>query len=125
MDYSTVTEVAGEKASRAQLERIFGRYYFAASFCQGREVLEIACGTGQGIGLLAGRATRVTGLDIDAGLLRRARLAYANRPNIEFVEGNAEELPFPCSAFDVIILFEAIYYLSDPKRFAKEAKRVI
>src|SRR3954470_7406348 len=49
MDYSTVTEVAGDRASSAQLERIFGRYYFASDFCAGKDVLEIACGTGQGI----------------------------------------------------------------------------
>jgi hypothetical protein len=30
MDFSTVTEVAGDKASIAQLDRMFGRYYFAA-----------------------------------------------------------------------------------------------
>jgi SAM-dependent methyltransferase len=125
MDYSTVTEVAGDKASGAQLERIFGRYYFAADFSAGKDVLEIACGTGQGIGLLARRAKRVTGLDIDPELVRRARLSYANRPNVDFVVGNAEELPFSDKSFDVVILFEAIYYLARPDRFAKEARRVL
>jgi len=125
MDYSTVTEVAGDRASSAQLKRIFGRYYFASGFCAGKDVLEIACGTGQGIGLLARHAARVTGLDIDPELVRRARLAYANRANVDFVVGNAEELPFSDKSFDVLILFEAIYYLVRPESFAKEARRVL
>ncbi len=125
MDYSSVTEVAGEKASAEQLQRIYGRYYFAADFARDRDVLEIACGSGQGVGLLARRAKRVTGLDIDTKLLDRARAIYAARKNIEFVHGDAENLPLPDASFDLVILFEAIYYLTHPERFVKEARRVL
>jgi SAM-dependent methyltransferase len=125
MNFSTVTEVAGDKASVAQLDRMFGRYYFAAEFCAGKDVLEIACGTGQGVGLLARLARRVTGLDIDPELVTRARHSNASRPNVEIVVGNAEELPFSDRSFDVVVLFEAIYYLARPERFAMEARRVL
>jgi SAM-dependent methyltransferase len=125
MDYSTVTEVAGERAARTQIERLYCRYYFASSFCEGKDVLEVACGTGQGLGLLARRARSVTGLDIDPKLLGRARQCYLARTEIRFAPGNAEDLPFPDATFDVVILFEAIYYLSHPERFVKEAKRVL
>jgi ubiquinone/menaquinone biosynthesis C-methylase UbiE len=125
VDYSTVTEIAGEKGSREQLERLFCRYYFATAFCQGKDVLEAACGTGQGLGLLARSARSVTGLDLDPKLLGLARATYATRPEVRLVAGNAEDLPFPEQSFDVVILFEAIYYLPHPEAFVKQAKRVL
>jgi SAM-dependent methyltransferase len=125
LDYSTVTEVAGEKATAAQIQRIHGRYYFAAGFCSGKDVLEVACGSGQGLGLLARHARRVTGLDLDPKLVDRARSICRGRDNVDLVLGDAENLPFADQSFDVVILFEAIYYLPHPARFAREAKRVL
>jgi SAM-dependent methyltransferase len=125
MDYSTVTEIAGERASAAQVQRLLCRYYFASDYCAGRDVLEVACGTGQGIGLLARRAKSVTGVDIDPKLLGRAKKNYAARDSVHLIAGDAEALPFTDASFDVVILFEAIYYLPHPSVFVKEAKRVL
>ena len=47
-DYSTVTEVGGDDVSRAQVERLCHRYYWAGAYCLGKDVLEVACGTGAG-----------------------------------------------------------------------------
>ena len=38
---------------------------------------------------------------------------------------HAEELPFPSESFDLVLLFEAIYYLPDARRFFKETRRVL
>lgn len=50
-DYSTVTELPGGNATKEQLARMFHRYCFAANFCRGKDVLEVACGAGQGVRL--------------------------------------------------------------------------
>jgi SAM-dependent methyltransferase len=125
-DYSQVTELGGAPASAAQLLRTCSRYYFAGQRCEGkRDVLEVACGAGLGLGYLSRRAERVVGLDIDPTNLERARATYKGRPRVEIVEGDAERLPFPDASFDAVILFEAIYYLPSPERFVAEARRVL
>ena len=40
VDYSTVTELAGDEITQEQLERLCHRYYWAGSYCAGKEVLE-------------------------------------------------------------------------------------
>ncbi len=123
VDYSTVTELSGARATRAQLVRMYQRYYFAGGFCEGKDVLEIACGSGQGLGYLARRSRSVVGIDIDERVLALARNYYGDR--IEIRQMDAEALSFPEGSFDVVVHFEAIYYLPRPERFASEVKRVL
>lgn len=68
------------------------------------EVLDVACGTGNATIPAALAGARVTGLDITPELFeagrRRAREAGVE---IEWVEGDAEELPFEDGRFDVVL----------------------
>ncbi len=122
-DYSQVTELSGARGSRAQFARMCQRYYFAGQFCEGKEVLEIACGAGQGLGYLAQRARRVVGIDIDDRVLSVARAHYGSRIEIRQMDGQA--LAFADQSFDVVVHFEAIYYLPRPEQFASEVRRVL
>jgi SAM-dependent methyltransferase len=124
-DYISVTEVPGNKASHEQIERLYQRYHFGATFCQDKDVLEAACGAGIGLGYLARRARRVIGGDIDADVLRFAEVRYRGRPTIDVRTLDAQALPFADRSFDVILLYEAIYYLPQPEKFFKEAARVL
>jgi SAM-dependent methyltransferase len=125
VDYSAVTELGDDLGSRAQLRRAYARYYFAAQFCDGKDVLEVACGGGQGLGHLARRARTVVGLDIDPTNLAAARQTYADRAEVAVIAGDAHDLPFDAGMFDVVLLFEAVYYLRDAERFVREARRVL
>ena len=49
------------------------RYFFALPYVEGKSVLDIACGTGYGIGLLKGKARFVVGVDVDATAAQEAR----------------------------------------------------
>ena len=122
-DYSQVTELSGTQGSRAQWARMCQRYYFARQFCEGKEVLEIACGSGQGLGFLARRARRVVGIDIDERVLSLARSHYRSRIEIRQMDGQV--LAFADQSFDVVVHFEAIYYLPQPEQFASEVHRVL
>ncbi len=51
-DYLDVTEVSGEEVTQEQVDRICQRYYWAAEYCREKDVVELACGTGQGLGYL-------------------------------------------------------------------------
>jgi SAM-dependent methyltransferase len=124
-DFTTVTEITGNKVTEEQIERMYTRYRFALDFCENKDVLEIACGSGQGLGLLAKKAHKVVGGDIDENNLKLAIEHYKNRSNIELKILDAHQLQFDNESFDVIILYEAIYYLREPASFVKEAWRVL
>jgi len=122
-DYRTVTEIPGDQGTREQLERMFHRYHFAAIFCSGKEVLEVACGAGQGLGYLASKAKRLVGGDYTKSLVNLAKDYYRDR--VEVQQLDAHQLPFGDKSFDVVILYEAIYYLAKPEGFFQEARRVL
>ena len=122
-DYSTVTEIPGDKATQEQMDRVFQRYRFAIDFCEDKDVLEVACGAGQALGYLARKARRVVGGDCTEKLLTSAKHYYKDRAELYLLD--AHQLPFRDRSFDVVILFEAIYYLAQPQEFVAEAYRVL
>jgi len=123
VDYSTVTELAGDEITQEQLERLCHRYYWAGSYCKDKDVLEAACGTGPGLGYISGLANSLIAGDYDNGILEIARRHYGGR--IDLCQFDAQNTPFEDNSFDVVILFEAIYYLPSAKSFVKECKRVL
>jgi SAM-dependent methyltransferase len=124
-DFTTVTELPGVGAHRQQRIALLSRYSFARQFSEGKDVLEVACGAGLGLGYLARTARHVVGGDIDDGCLEIAGKTYAGRSDVSVQKLNAQELPFGDNSFDVVLLFEAIYYLKQPERFFSEAQRVL
>ncbi len=122
-DYTTVTEMPGGRVTREQLMRMCTRYYFASKYCVERDVLEVGCGAGQGLGYLARKARRVVGGDCTESMVKCAQEHYKGRVEIQRLD--AHELPFEDDGFDVVILFEAIYYLAHPEKFLDECRRVL
>lgn len=122
-DFSSVTEISGEQVSNAQIRRHAQRYYWAAEHCRGKDVLEIACGAGQGLGELLAVARSVRAGDITPALVERVSSHYGSRLPVSVMD--AERLPFDAKSLDVVILFEAIYYLPSADRFIAECRRVL
>lgn len=118
------TEMPGQKTSAEQLQMICCRYYIASQFVQEKQVLEVGCGPGIGLGYLASKgAKRVIGGDCTRENLRRAREHYNGRA--ELVSLDAQSLPFKDDCFDVVILFEVMYYLPRPDKFLNECHRIL
>ena len=122
-DYSTVTEVTGEQVRRDAFEKMNARYAFAAERAAGKDVLEVACGSGQGLGLLARTARRVVGGDVTDALVQNAMRHYGDR--VDVVKFDAQALPFEDASFDLLLCYEALYYFADADRFCTEAARVL
>lgn len=123
--YLSVTEVPGVRVHQEQLSALVTRYHLACQHAGGKDVLEVACGAGLGLGYLAGVATSVTAGDIEPANLRFAEDYYAERPKINLKVFDALEMPFARGSFDVVLNYEAIYYLSDLPRFLRETRRVL
>lgn len=123
IDYSTVTETPGRAALPETLDALRTRYELAAGLAGGGDVLEVGCGPGVGLGYLQQRCRCVVGGEYDVGLAATARRHYEHR--LPICRLDAGDLPFTDAAFDLVLLLETIYYLPDPERFVREARRVL
>lgn len=123
VDYLSVTELPDSYVSREQIDRICNRYYWAGKYCQNKDVLEVACGTGQGLGYLSKIAKSLNAGDYSEKILEIAREHYGNR--ITLKQFDAQNMPYKDNSMDVIILFEAIYYLPSAEKFIKECGGVL
>ena len=77
----------------------------------GMRVLDVACGTGNLAVIAARRGCGTKGVDIAANLIAQAReRAAAGGLDIEFCEGDAEELPYAEGEFDAVVsMFGAMF----------------
>jgi SAM-dependent methyltransferase len=91
----------------------------------GEQFLDLACGTG-GVALVAARAgADVTGLDISADQIAKARAAAEDEGlAIRFDEGDAEMLPYDEASFDAVASAFGVIFAPDHQRAADELTRV-
>lgn len=122
-DFLIVTEKGGELVSPSQLRRFYQRYAWAGQYCHGRDVLEMACGTGPGLGYFKGISRSLIACDISDSVLRLAQQHYLDRVDIRKLD--AVNTGLHENGFDVIILFEAIYYIRDIDLLLKEVHRLL
>lgn len=122
-DFTPITETPGTLLSPDQRTRKAQRYGRAAQLAGNRRVLEVSCGAGAGLGHLAHHAHAVVGLDYTAPVLAQAHSHYSGR--VPLLQGDAQHLPFATASFDLVICFEAIYYLPDQAAFWRESRRVL
>lgn len=99
------------------------RYHWAVQYCIGKDVLEVACGAGQGLGLLNNLARSIVAGDISPEVLKTAKHTYGNLIPLGIF--GAEELPFHDDSMDVIVMLEALYYVPNTARFFAEARRIL
>lgn len=125
-DYTSITELPGNKLTKEQIEMICLRYYTAGKYVEEKDVLEIGCGPGLGLNyLLKKGAKKVTAGDINEKSLNIAREHYKHNDKIELKYLDAHEFPFKNSSFNVILMFEVIFYLQDLNKCMNEIKRVM
>ena len=90
----------------------------------GDHVLDVATGTGSvALELVRRKGCRVTGLDQSAGMLEVARERLA--PDVDLVEGDADDLPFDAASFDGLTFTYLLRYVDDPAATLAELARVV
>jgi ubiquinone/menaquinone biosynthesis C-methylase UbiE len=91
----------------------------------GQDVLDVATGTGNAAILAAQRGARVTGLDLTPELFDAARRRIAEAGlEIELIEGDAEDLPFPDDSFDRVLSVFGVMFVPRHEVGAAELVRV-
>jgi SAM-dependent methyltransferase len=93
----------------------------------GKDVIELGCGTGYfGARLKRRGARRVLGVDITPAQLDTARQCEAEfELGLEFLEANAEEIPFGSAQFDLAVSEYGASIWCDPELWIAEAARLL
>lgn len=91
------------------------------------DLLDIGCGQGRILKLLASRAHRAVGVDIDADARRfaRAELLFAGLPHCTLRQGDMYALPFADAEFDTVILDDVLTSAERPLDAITEAARLL
>lgn len=98
-----------------------------AELQQGEHILDVACGTG----VVARRALadvgpqgKVVGFDLNAGMIEVAR-SLPSSDAIEWVEGDALQMPFADEQFDVVLCQGGLQFMDDKVQAVREMYRVL
>ncbi len=90
--------------ARRQLWQVGPRIVDAVGVRPGEDVLDVACGTGNAALRAAQAGGTVVGVDLTPELFEEGRrLAAEAQVAIDWVQGDAEELPFEDESFDVVL----------------------
>jgi len=94
---------------------------------EGKEVLEVACGTGRFTSLLADHGADIVGLDISPAMLKQGRekaRSVGVDEHLEFMRADAARLPFPDDHFDAVLAMRFFHLADRPASFLSEMARV-
>ena len=117
-DYPAVAEMIDEVPPRDLLARVDIR--------PGEDVLDVATGTGNAALRAAAAGANVVGLDLTPELFERARAREAEfGVEVDWVEGDAESLPFADDSFDAVLSIFGIQFAPRHEVTANELARVV
>ncbi|MDX6627295.1 MAG: hypothetical protein QOE56_2284 [Solirubrobacterales bacterium] len=132
-DLQAVTQMQQKVWSEGDFAMVANLVYYpsenlaeALEIVPDERVLDVACGSGNAAIAAARRAWGNTvGADFVPALLERGReRAAAERLEIEFVEADAQDLPFEDASFDIVVSVYGAMFAPDQERTAAELLRV-
>ena len=131
-DYAAVKQRQQATWSSGDFSVVAARIlYQAEQLCEtadlqaGWRVLDVATGSGNAALAAARRGCDAVGVDYVPALLERGRIrAAAEHLSVEFLEGDAENLPFPDGSFDAVISIYGVMFAPQHERAAAELSRV-
>lgn len=100
-----------------------GRYWWAAQIAAGKDVLDVACGTGYGSEILAEAGANVTAVDLSESALAAASARLGDKASV--LRGDIRELPLDDDAFDLVVCWETIEHIEEGDRALAEFRRVL
>lgn len=92
---------------------------------QPKQVLELACGTGEVTQLIHDLGHDVTALDFSEAMLAVARRKHAGKPRLRFLLADAEHTMEPDETYDAIVCRHLVWTLTRPEETLKEWFRLL
>ena len=94
----------------------------AAEVSPGMSVLDVACGPGYVSAAVKNLGAVPTGIDFSETMIATATAMF---PDMQFLHGDAQDLPFEHSRFDCVLINFGLLHLSRPEKACAEACRVL
>lgn len=120
-DVAAKYDITNDLLSLGQTRRWRGIIVEAVDAKPGQKVLDVAAGTGTSSEPYADAGVDVVALDFSAGMLQ---VGKRRRPDIEFVQADATQLPFPDDTFDATTISFGLRNVNEPKKALAEMFRV-
>jgi len=89
---------------------------------EGERILDIAAGTGTSSVALTKTGATVVAVDFSAGMIEEGRRRH---PELEFIQADAEKLPFTDNEFDAVTISFGLRNINDPRQALSEMYRVL
>ncbi len=137
MDHSKVTEgarmlkwITAERTSsilssdNAIRQRQLAAYYEALKFSKNKAVLELGCGEGAGTSILAREAGEVVAIDYSKEAIGTAEKACSS-PVVRFRLERVPPIPIQADRFEVVVMFQMIEHIIDPRPLIIEIRRIL
>ena len=117
------TEIASDTIPSDNVihQRLLSAYYHAKEFIKG-DLLELGCGEGRGVELLAPLADSYLGIDKIEPVIQKLTERF---PEYKFISGTFPPFPFEDNSFDTIVTFQVIEHVKDDEGFIQEIHRVL
>ncbi|MDQ0380563.1 methyltransferase domain-containing protein [Amycolatopsis thermophila] len=122
-----LAEILDSQAATPGVQRLRAWAHDALAVRPGERALEIGCGTGSEVQVLAaavGPGGEAIGLDPNEGMLGLARERAAGSP-ARFVPGDVYALPFADASLDAVLCERVFQHLTDPVSAVAEIARVL
>ncbi len=117
------TEIASDELTSDNPihQRLLKAYYVAEELVAG-DLLEIGCGEGRGVELLAPKAESYTAVDKIEVVVESLS---SKHPEGSFIQANIPPLPFEDNSFDTVVSFQVIEHIKDDTTYLKEINRIL
>lgn len=117
------TEIASDQLTSDNPihQRLLKAYYVAQDLVKG-DFLEIGCGEGRGVELLASKVNSYKAVDKIEEVVNQLSTKF---PESEFIQANIPPMPYEDNSFDSIVSFQVIEHIKEDVRYLKEIHRVL
>jgi len=96
-------------------------------FLSNKNVLEVGCGRGMGAAYIAQNfgPAKLTGIDLNPDRIQLAQDVWKETANLEFMVGNALDLPQTNNTMDVVFNVESSFHYPNFPKFLSEVHRIL
>lgn len=123
-NFSQYTSLSNHYGTLFNQMTILQMYEFPKNFFYNKDVLDLGCNVGRGLGLISEKAKSVVGVDINIEAINIAKEIYKENNKISLFHGDAENLPENIGMFDTILIFQTIY-LINVKKLIENIKKIL
>jgi 2-polyprenyl-3-methyl-5-hydroxy-6-metoxy-1,4-benzoquinol methylase len=89
------------------------------------KILDIGCGIGDIVELLADKGACVTGIDISKEAVRKSRERFLENPMVNIVTEKVEDMKFSPNSFDLVTSITVLQHIVEEEKFSAAVQNIV